>query len=459
MGKRKLTRRQKEERAFQANLLAEKKRDLMKENKEVAKMIEKLGFTPGNLPEGMSIQVIPEKEARARAANQAQAPSGPSGGSKAPDGMPGLEGDVEDEDDYDDTSGVPVLILKKHQAFYTALSKGMGWRAQSLDANRITLAFFALGGRDVTGVLPTGDEAKRAIEWIYGHQVPPLPDGSEPHGRGGFRGGAFNGFPHDPSATPRTSGPHDTGHVAMTYTALACLTMLGDDLSRVHVPSVTAGLRACQTPEGSFTPVPHPSEDDVRFIFCACAVSYMLNDWSGVDKVKATKFLLASQSYEGGFGQRPGMESHGGSTYCAVAALKLMGELDVLDTDGGGWRRRRLVQWALERQVSQPIPAGFQGRLNKDPDSCYSFWVGASLAILGHADFISEIALRGHSYACQNSHTGGFAKYPTLPADPLHGYLALAGLAVIGEPGLAPLFPALNITARAHDFLLSNRKK
>ena len=35
-----------------------------------------------------------------------------------------------------------------------------------------------------------------------------------------------------------------------------------------------------------------------------------------------------------------------------------------------------LKQWCLQRQKS-----GFQGRPNKDVDTCYSFWVGASLDV------------------------------------------------------------------------------
>lgn len=52
----------------------------------------------------------------------------------------------------------------------------------------------------------------------------------------------------------------------------------------------------------------------------------------------------------GGYGQNPGLESHGGSTYCALASLFLMGELKVeehMDT----------VVWCLNRQ-----DGGFQGR-------------------------------------------------------------------------------------------------
>lgn len=38
-------------------------------------------------------------------------------------------------------------------------------------------------------------------------------------------------------------------------------------------------------------------------------------------------------------------------------------------------------------------------------------------------------------------------------ADPLHTYLGLCGLSLIGEPGLASIHPALNITQRAVDHL------
>ena len=52
----------------------------------------------------------------------------------------------------------------------------------------------------------------------------------------------------------------------------------------------------------------------------------------------------------GGYGQKPGHESHGGSTYCALASLVLMGALDVSD-------HMDTVVWCLNRQNG-----GFQGR-------------------------------------------------------------------------------------------------
>ena len=43
---------------------------------------------------------------------------------------------------------------------------------------------------------------------------------------------------------------YDCSHIAMTYTALASLLILGDDLSRVNRPAVIAALKALQLPDG-----------------------------------------------------------------------------------------------------------------------------------------------------------------------------------------------------------------
>lgn len=67
------------------------------------------------------------------------------------------------------------------------------------------------------------------------------------------------------------------------------------------------------------------------------------------------------------------MESHGGTTFCALAALEMSDQLDVLSEA----TREKIIRWLIFRQVD-----GFNGRPNKPTDSCYSFWIGASLKIL-----------------------------------------------------------------------------
>lgn len=67
------------------------------------------------------------------------------------------------------------------------------------------------------------------------------------------------------------------------------------------------------------------------------------------------------------------MESHGGTTFCAVAALKLSDQLDVLSPKV----IEQIKRWLIFRQED-----GFNGRPNKPVDTCYSFWIGSTLKIL-----------------------------------------------------------------------------
>ena len=69
-------------------------------------------------------------------------------------------------------------------------------------------------------------------------------------------------------------------------------------------------------------------ESDMRFVYCAACISYFLNDFKALDLIKLRKFITSSINYDGGIGQGPELESHGGSTFCAVAASHLCGLLN-----------------------------------------------------------------------------------------------------------------------------------
>jgi geranylgeranyl transferase type-1 subunit beta len=43
---------------------------------------------------------------------------------------------------------------------------------------------------------------------------------------------------------------YECGHLAMTYTGLASLVILGDDLSRVNRPAIIEGVKALQQEDG-----------------------------------------------------------------------------------------------------------------------------------------------------------------------------------------------------------------
>lgn len=113
----------------------------------------------------------------------------------------------------------------------------------------------------------------------------------------------------------------------MTYTGLASLIILGDDLSRVNKKAVMAGVKALQQEDGSFYGTKN-EESDMRFVYCAACICHILDDFSAIDIPKMVSFITSSISYDGGLAQGPELESHGGSTFCGIAALSLCGVLE-----------------------------------------------------------------------------------------------------------------------------------
>ena len=89
---------------------------------------------------------------------------------------------------------------------------------------------------------------RRVVEWIYSLQVLPSSSGAEgaaPGRSAGFRGGAFMGGPFTAGGSP-SSSEYDGGHLAMTYTALAVLVVLKDDLRRIDRIALLEFVRSLQ---------------------------------------------------------------------------------------------------------------------------------------------------------------------------------------------------------------------
>ncbi|KXS12656.1 geranylgeranyltransferase type I beta-subunit-like protein [Gonapodya prolifera JEL478] len=336
----------------------------------------------------------------------------------------------------------PDFLREKHVRYFKQCLKLLPRPYTGGDTNRMTFVYFALGALDLLGVEFDKDERDSIVEWIYAQQI--LPD---PQDRGrvcGFRGAPFMGT-HSRADGNATFHPYDGAHITMTYTAIQCLLILRDDLSRVDRSAITAGLAKLQQPDGSFAPIQDGMESDMRFLYCACAVSYMLNDWSGVDIDSAVRYISDSRSYDFGFGQGPHLESHGGSTYCALASLWLMCRHDTLREYVAA-----TTKWCLSLQDQ-----GFHGRQYKQDDTCYSFWIGASLHLLSAGHLINDTANIQFLMTTQNKMIGGFGKYQTSLPDILHSYMGLAGLSLGEFPGVQSMSPALNLTDATVKFLAS----
>ena len=60
----------------------------------------------------------------------------------------------------------------------------------------------------------------------------------------------------------------------------------------------------------------------MRFVYCAASICTFIDSFDGIDTEKMVEYILKSQTYEGAFGS-PGLEAHGGSTYCALHCLDI----------------------------------------------------------------------------------------------------------------------------------------
>ncbi|XP_039522169.1 geranylgeranyl transferase type-1 subunit beta isoform X3 [Pimephales promelas] len=335
------------------------------------------------------------------------------------------------------------FLRERHVRFFQRCMHVLPERYAPYETSRLTIVFFALSGLDVLDALDVVDKPG-LIEWIYSLQVLPTDDKSNLR-RCGFRGSSHIGVPYNTSKGSGPAHPYDSGHLAMTYTGLACLVILGDDLSRVRREACLEGLRALQLEDGSFYAVPEGSENDMRFVYCAACICYMLDDWTGMDCQRAIDYIRRSTSYDSGIGQGAGLESHGGSTFCAVASLCMMGKLQEVFSER---ELNRIRRWCILRQQN-----GFHGRPNKPVDTCYSFWVGATLELLDIFQLTNFEKNRNYILSTQDRLVGGFAKWPDSHPDPLHTYFGICGLSLLGEADLRKVHPALNISVRAFETL------
>ena len=177
----------------------------------------------------------------------------------------------------------------------------------------MTLVYFVLSSFDVLDALDQMHlNRQKLVNTIYNYQIANddelLGDDQNEHiGRWGFRGSFSSGI----------NNRYDTSHIALTYCALCSLIILGDDLKQVNRLAILKRLNEYQKKDGCFYSSPG-GESDIRLIYCATAICYILNDFSSIDIDKMIYFIMNSLTYEGAFGQNPGCEAHGGSTFCKI---------------------------------------------------------------------------------------------------------------------------------------------
>ncbi|KAK1440866.1 hypothetical protein QVD17_06698 [Tagetes erecta] len=168
-------------------------------------------------------------------------------------------------------------------------------------------------------------------------------------------------------------GPGQMPHLATTYAAVNTLITIGGhkSLASINRGKIYSFLRRMKQTSGGFT-MHDGGEVDVRACYTAISVASVLHilDEELVEGVG--NYILSCQTYEGGIAGEPGSEAHGGYTFCGLATMILINEVNRLDLAS-------LTDWLVFRQG---VEGGFQGRTNKLVDGCYSFWQGGAAVLI-----------------------------------------------------------------------------
>ncbi|KAL2215325.1 type II protein geranylgeranyltransferase beta subunit [Thermoascus aurantiacus ATCC 26904] len=243
------------------------------------------------------------------------------------------------------------------------------------------------------------------------------------------------------------AAPGHDAHMLYTVSAVQILVTLDavDELEKrgrggkEKVGAFIAGLQDRET--GTFKG-DEWGETDTRFLYGALLALSLLGLLDLVDVPKAVSYVQACANLDGGYGVRPGAESHAGQVLTCVGALAIAGRLDLVDKD-------RLGGWLSERQLDN---GGLNGRPEKLEDVCYSWWAAASLAMIGRLHWIDRDKLAAFILRCQDPESGGIADRPGNMVDVFHTVFGIAGLSLLGFDGLKEVDPVYcmpkEITAR-----------
>ncbi|CAM6102076.1 unnamed protein product [Calypogeia fissa] len=240
-----------------------------------------------------------------------------------------------------------TLHHDEHEEFVVRGLRRLSSGYYVLDSSRPWLCYWILHSLALLGRAVDDDLYDRTIEFLEHCQDP----------EGGYAG-----------------GPGQMPHLATTYAATCALVTLGGEkaLSSINRKKVLQFLLRMKDPCGGFR-VHDDGEMDMRGSFCALAVAHLLDIMVPEIVENVGLHVRSCQTYEGGIGAEPGAEAHGGYTFCGLAALALVNQLNVLDLPS-------LVNWVAFRQGR--VEGGFQGRTNKLVDGCYSFWQGGCFHLL-----------------------------------------------------------------------------
>ncbi|ETO13606.1 hypothetical protein RFI_23760, partial [Reticulomyxa filosa] len=165
---------------------------------------------------------------------------------------------------------------------------------------------------------------------------------------------------------------------------------------------------------------------DTRFSYAAVNALGLLQSLDRIDRKQCIQHLIKCRNFDGGFGTVPYAESHGGMVFCCVGTLAILNALDEVDTDVLNW-------WLCERQWSgtKQYLGGLNGRPEKLPDVCYSWWDLSAMSICQRVHWIDSDKLSEFILQCQDAADGGISDRPEDLADVYHTFFGIGGLSLL----------------------------
>jgi geranylgeranyl transferase type-2 subunit beta len=238
-------------------------------------------------------------------------------------------------------------------------------------------------------------------------------------------------------------------HITSTHYALLTLIQLNRlDSALIHKEQISKYIKSLQNKDGSFKGDTY-AETDSRFSYNAVSILKILgyNPEDIIDLPKATEYVLSCQNFDGGFGSIPGAESHGAYCFCCIGFLSVTGQLNLLDKVQTG-------KWLAERQTHL---GGFNGRPEKLPDVCYSWWVLSSMFMIGTESFFDKDLLIKFILECQDDELGGIGDRPGNCHDVFHTFFGFCGLSLLGYGNLKMIDPTYAIPKDDVNKLFGNK--
>jgi geranylgeranyl transferase type-2 subunit beta len=221
--------------------------------------------------------------------------------------------------------------------------------------------------------------------------------------------------------------PKHDAHLLSTLSAIQILAIYEVDMDTIpHRADIVLYIKGLQLPDGSFQGDSF-GEVDTRFVYSAINALSILGELEEHIVAPAVDFVMQCENFDGGFGMVPGAESHAAQVFVCVAALAICDSLHRISS------AENLCEWLSERQV---LPSGgLNGRPEKLPDVCYSWWVLSSLATMGKLHWIDGPKLQAFILESQDETNGGVSDRPGNQTDVYHTCFGIAGLALLESKG------------------------